>query len=61
MSNLMIETVENGFLVRDGSGTREMVTKMWVFETPERLADFVETWSKGQVKAEALPTSGKAT
>lgn len=47
MEDLIVEAVENGFVVLEGSGRdRAMMGKKWAFETPKALAEFVEEWGE---------------
>jgi len=40
---MIIESVENEFIVRDGNGSG-MLGKKWAFETPKALAAFLHEW-----------------
>jgi len=50
MSNINIETTENGFLVTQRATPVGSMGKLWVFETPEALANFVSTWGTDNSK-----------
>ena len=52
MSSFNIEVVENGFIVRyDDTG--DITGKTFVFQSPEQLADHVESWAGLQHKGES--------
>ena len=48
MNNLIIEVVDNGFIVSVGSGdNRAYLGRRWVFESSDSLAEFVAEWGFG--------------
>lgn len=56
MSELQILTVENGFIVHDGSpritGT---IGRSWAFETAESLSEFISAWGNENTKTKIGP------
>jgi len=48
MNNLIIEVVDNGFIVSVGSGeNRAYLGSRWAFESSDSLAEFVAEWGFG--------------
>lgn len=48
MNCLNIESVENGFVVDEGSPLHATTGKRYAFETPGALAEFVADWGSDQ-------------
>jgi hypothetical protein len=56
MKSLMVEVVENGFMVQEGDLKNHMMDKKWVFETPETFAAWMREWAeKNQTVRPAMP------
>lgn len=54
MENLNVEVVENGFAVHTSSalGRRD---RMWVFESPETLSEFMSDWGQKNMPKDSEP------
>ena len=48
MSELKVSTAVNGFVVYEMADYQSIIGKMWAFESPSALGDFMETWARGQ-------------
>lgn len=48
MNELIIETAENGFIVRQDN--QNMPCRQWAFETAESLSKFILEWGVGDTK-----------
>lgn len=51
LGNLKIEEVENGFMAIEDV-EHNLVAKRWVFETSEKLGEFVARYYKGKLNHE---------
>lgn len=48
MKQIIIEVVENGFMVRDGMNYPGTIGDVWVFETAQGMSDFIYSWGVEQ-------------
>ena len=44
--NLLIEAVENGFIVTEDNPPRGLINKRWAFEDSSSLALFTKEWAQ---------------
>ena len=61
MNELKVQVAQNGFVVHEGEPHGHNMGKIWAFESPASLADFVKEWGEekdrsniGKVKAEKI-------